>query len=70
MRRRHCIVRARDEDDPVNTGRYGLLNAALNHRTIDERKQLFGQRFRGGEDARTETGDWKDDSWNRGLHSV
>ena len=70
IRRRHRIVRARDEDDPVNTGRDGLLNAALNHRTIDKRKELFGQRFRGGEDARTEASNWKDDSWNRGLHSV
>ena len=64
MRRRHRVVWARDEHDPANTGCDGLFNAVLNHRTVDERKELFGERFCSREDASAEACDGKDDGAN------
>ena len=53
------LAAAGDQDDVVDAGRDGFLDAVLNDRLVDERQHLFGLRFGRGKEAGAEAGGGK-----------
>ena len=62
------LAAAGDDDDVVDAGGDGFLDAVLNDRLVDEDQHLLRLRLGGGQEAGAESGGGKDGFANRGVH--